>query len=124
MDENLRAHAMAMQRFDDVGCIVARTLWSGLVAGRWSIIDHFDGGGRRWLIAARNDRPSPARALSSRQAEIAARAATGRSLKIVASELTLSASTVSAHLASAMRKLGVKNRLELVRAVGAIVAAV
>ena len=121
---SLRGMATSMERFEDVGAIVARTLWSGLVAGHWSIIDTFDRDGRRWLVAAKNEVARPSRALSARQAEVVARAASGQPLKSVADDLTLSTSTVSAHLACAMRKLGVKNRIELVRMVGAIVSAV
>ncbi|MEO7095905.1 MAG: helix-turn-helix transcriptional regulator [Polyangiales bacterium] len=119
----LREMATTMERFEDVGAIVARTLWIGLVAGRWCIVDHFDRDGRRWLVATRNEVANRSRALSSRQAEVVARAASGQSLKVVAGQLTLSTSTVSAHLSCGMRKLGVKNRIELVRVIGSIVTA-
>jgi len=112
-----------MERYEDVGSIVARTLWTGLVAGHWSIVDCFDRDGRRFVVAAKNDHGAVSRALSTRQAEVVARAAAGQSLKRVARDLTLSSSTVSAHLSSAMRKLGVKNRMELVRTMGAVVSA-
>jgi DNA-binding NarL/FixJ family response regulator len=119
-----RRKATEMERYDDVGAIVARTLWTGLVTGAWSIADHFDRDGRRWVVAVKNAAASASRALSSRQAEVVARAASGKSLKVVAAELSLSTSTVSAHLSCAMRKLGVENRIELVRVMGALASAV
>jgi hypothetical protein len=37
----------------------ALDLWRGLVDGRWSLVDHFDERGRRFLVARRNDPEGP-----------------------------------------------------------------
>lgn len=51
--------------------------------------------------------------LSPREAEVAALAATGATNKQIAAELHLSPTTVSKHLGRAMRKLGVRSRVQL-----------
>jgi DNA-binding CsgD family transcriptional regulator len=92
--------------------------WRALVAGRWSLIDHFDSDGRRYLIARRNEQqPRLAkRRLSGRERQVAALAVLGHSNKLIGYELGLATSTVSAYLASASRKLAITSRVELVRA--------
>jgi DNA-binding NarL/FixJ family response regulator len=98
----------------------ALELWRGLVAGRWSLIEHFDTDGRRYFIARRNDPAVPdPRALDLRERQVAAYAALGHPGKLIAYELGLSPSTVSKHLASALRKLGAANRGDLVQLVWA-----
>jgi len=88
------------------------------VARRWSLVDRFDSDGRRFLVARRNepDVRDP-RALSPRERQVAAFAALGHSNKLIAYTLGLSASTIATHLAAAMRKLAVRSRVELARAV-------
>lgn len=92
--------------------------WRALVDGRWSLVDHFDHDGRRYLVARRNDpQPSsPRHELSKRELQVSALAALGHSNKLIAYELGLATSTVSAYLVSASRKLGVQSRVGLVRA--------
>jgi DNA-binding CsgD family transcriptional regulator len=85
-----------------------------LVAGRWSLVDSFESDGRHFLIARRNDpRIAEPRALSQRERQIVAYAASGHSNKYIAYALGLAPSTVSTHLVSAMRRLGLKRRAEL-----------
>jgi DNA-binding CsgD family transcriptional regulator len=93
----------------------ALTLWQGLIAGQWSLIEHFDSDGRRYIVARRND-PSVTdpRALSLRERQVLAYAALGQSLKIIAYSLGLSLATVAGHRARAMRKLGLRSQAELV----------
>lgn len=96
-------------------------VWRALNGGRWSILDHFERDGRRYLLA-RPNAPKPAgppRPLTEREAQVARHAALGHSNKLIAYELGLSPSTVATHLRSAMEKLGVTHRLELIRAVRA-----
>jgi len=84
----------------------AMALWQAMVAGRWSLLDHFDSDGRRFVVAHRNDAGVPdMRGLSWRERQVAAHAALGHSNKVIAYELGLSASSVSEHLASARAKL-------------------
>jgi DNA-binding CsgD family transcriptional regulator len=109
-----------MRRSDPDGAL---DLWKGLAAGRWSLIDHFDTDGRRYLVAHRNDPQleSP-NALTLPERQIAGYAAMGHSNKHIAYELGLSESTVATHLGAAGLKLGVRSRADLLRLVGGIVS--
>jgi len=98
----------------------ALSIWTALIAGRWSLIDHFESDGRRLLIARRNDQVlSDPRALSERERVVVTYAARGYANKRIGYELGLSTSTVGNHLARGMRKLGIKSRVELVCLLGA-----
>ena len=84
----------------------ALALWEGLVAGRWSLVDHFDSDGRRFLIAHRNDPDAPdLRGLTLRERQVVGYAAAGHPNKIIAYELGLTLSTVAGHLTRARAKL-------------------
>ena len=90
-------------------------LWQALVAGEWSLVDHFEGDGRRHYVAVRNPPQGVrSRALSRRESEVVAYVACGTSTKATAYALGLRDATVRRHLHSAMAKLGVKSRAELV----------
>jgi DNA-binding CsgD family transcriptional regulator len=96
----------------------ALEVWQGLLAGRWSLVDHFDSDGRKFLLARRNDPtvPSPVpRTLSRRQGQVVFLASLGWSLKEVAYALGVSTSTVSGHLSASLESLGIRSRAELVR---------
>jgi DNA-binding CsgD family transcriptional regulator len=93
----------------------AISIWRGLVVGRWSLVDSFDYGGRRHLIARRNDVTTPAwKALTARERQIVAYAALGHSNKLIAYELGLSLSTVAMHLSRAAARVGARSRVELI----------
>jgi DNA-binding CsgD family transcriptional regulator len=93
----------------------ALSLWQGLIAGRWSLVDRFDSDGRRYLIARENDpRVSDPRALSLRERQVLAYSALGHPLKLTAYELGLSISSVSRHRASGLRKLGLTSLAEAI----------
>jgi DNA-binding CsgD family transcriptional regulator len=94
-------------------------LWRGLVDGRWSLVDHVESDGRRYVLARRNP-PGvrDPRALTARERDVAAYVALGHSSQYVAYALGLSSTTVTAHLRSAMRKLGVRTRRELILLLG------
>ncbi len=89
--------------------------WQALVKGRWSVLDHFDSDGRRFVVAQPNE-PLPAtrRALTARERQVATAASLGHSNKLIAYELGLDPSTVAKLLARARAKLGVGTRVELV----------
>jgi DNA-binding CsgD family transcriptional regulator len=94
----------------------ATAMWHALVAGRWSIVDRFDRGGRRYLIAHANEpHAREPRTLTARERHVVTYAAMGHSNKLIAYELGLSVGTVSAYLARATRKLGLDSRLDVVR---------
>lgn len=92
----------------------AIAIWQGLVDGRWTLVDQFERDGRRYLVAHRND-PSVSnpRALTLRERQVLAYALLGHSTKLIAYELGLSLGATSAYLAGAMRKLGVRSRMQL-----------
>jgi DNA-binding CsgD family transcriptional regulator len=87
----------------------------GLVDGELSMIDWFVRNGRRFTLARASD-PSlgDLRALTTREKQVVLRTARGESRKLVAYDIGIDRSRVSRLLASAMRKLGVKNQAELV----------
>ena len=89
-------------------------LWRGLVLGRWSLVDHKDSDGKRFLLARQNAPVvrEPA-ALSAEERRAAALFSLLGSVKLVAYELGLAPSTISQALKSASRKLGCRNRAEL-----------
>jgi DNA-binding CsgD family transcriptional regulator len=92
----------------------ALELWRGLTAGRWSLVDHFDSDGRRFVVARRNEpEVTDPRTLTLRQRQVAALAATGRASKLIAYTLGISDSAVSAHLREALRRLGLGSVAEL-----------
>lgn len=97
--------------------------WNALVEGRWSLVDRFDHDGKRYILARRNEPGAhDLRALSARECAVAQLAAVGKANKLIAYELGLSESTVATHLASAIRKLGVRTRVELIELVARLVA--
>lgn len=92
----------------------ALDLWEGLVAGRWSLLDHFEADGRRHIVAVKNDPDLPdPRGLSMRERQVAEFFGLGRPVKEIAYILGLTASTVGNTLANAARKLGVDTKSEL-----------
>jgi hypothetical protein len=85
----------------------AVAIWQGLVDGRWSLLDHFDSDGRRYIVAHRNDPNLPdLRGLTAREGQVLAYAMLGRSNKDIAYELGIATPTVGVHLSRARRKLG------------------
>jgi DNA-binding NarL/FixJ family response regulator len=94
----------------------AVAIWRAMVAGRWSLLDHFDSDGRRFVLAHRNDPHVPdARGLTLRERQVVAYAALGHSNKVIAYELGLSSSTVGSHLARARAKLALPSGAALRR---------
>ncbi len=92
----------------------AITLWRALVDGRWSLVDHFDSDGRRFVIAARNA-PCVTRplCLTPRERQVATLAAAGHANKLIAYDLGIAEGTVATTLTRAMQKLGVRSRTKL-----------
>ncbi len=94
----------------------ALDLWHGLLAGRWSLVDHFDSDGRRFLLARKNDPEAPhPSALGRRQRQVVFYASLGWSLHEIAFALGLAESTIGRQLSAALGKLGLPSRAELVR---------
>jgi len=97
----------------------AIALWRGLVSGKWSLVDHFDHAGRRYIVARRNDlHVRDPRALTERERQVAVQLASGQGNKQIAYALDLSSSTVAHHVRRVQRKLGFDSRVELVDFLG------
>ncbi len=95
----------------------ALSIWKGLIAGRWSLVDHFDHDGRRFVVAKRNSiGHRPWDTLTPREAQIVACVAEGQAPKIIAYQLGVSVATVSLDLARARSRVGVSSLVELVAA--------
>ena len=93
----------------------ALALWRGLVNGEWSLVDHVDTDGRRFVLARRNlPGVRDPKALEQPERDVLGYAALGHSNKFIGYMLGLAPSTVAGHIDSAQRKLGVSSRLELV----------
>jgi DNA-binding CsgD family transcriptional regulator len=90
--------------------------WTGLIAARWSLVDHFEADGKRWLLARRNDVASvgDAAALSPRELQAVAFAALGHDNKLIAYEMGITAETVRVLLHRAAKKLRARDRAELI----------
>jgi DNA-binding NarL/FixJ family response regulator len=117
--EALRAAVVAMDRARRPGrphADDALAAWQALTQGRWSLLDRFEEGGRRYLIAHRNvpaaDGPD---AFTPPERLVAQYASLGHSNKLIAHELGLSIGTVARHLRRASAKLGARSRVDLVR---------
>ena len=111
----LRERTSAPAEFETAGAPDAPTshaeLWEALVSRRWALIDCQDGeGGRRFLLLKKNERPRP---LTPREREVVRRVAIGESNKAIAIDLGITPSRVARILARALRKLGLRTRLQL-----------
>lgn len=85
--------------------------WKVLVDSRWSLLDHFERDGKRYLLACGNDAPAaPDALLTPRERQVTALAARGHSNKLIAYELGIAASTVGVLIARAAARLGVQTR--------------
>lgn len=88
--------------------------WEALVAGRWSLVEHFDTDGRRFVVAVHNDPiHCDPRGLTLRERQVAEYVGMGHSTGQIAYTLGISASSVTDCSARAQRKLGLSSRPEL-----------
>ena len=89
--------------------------WRALVRGRWSTVDWFDTDGRRYVLALPNaPRVTDPRGLTERERQVVGYAAIGQTNKMIGYRLGLSRSRVSLLIRSAMRKLNVRTRAQLI----------
>jgi DNA-binding CsgD family transcriptional regulator len=96
--------------------VTALELWQGLVEGRWSLVDRYDTDGRRYYVAIANPTVGMVdRALTDIERQVAAQVVAGEPNKVIAYSLGLAESTIASRLTTAMKKLGVSSRMELVR---------
>lgn len=83
-------------------------IWSSLVCGRWSLIDDYEDGRQRYVLAIRNDRWADDFSLSKREARTIELAVLGKRPKEMTSELGISLSRIYALQQSALDKLGAR----------------
>jgi DNA-binding NarL/FixJ family response regulator len=88
--------------------------WQGLIEGRWSLVDHFDSDGKRFILAVKNDpeHPDP-RGLTAQERQVATFLGLGQSTKSIAYTLGIAEAAVSAHVSRAKHKVGLRSRAEL-----------
>ena len=112
--ETLRAAVVKMERCGARPLTRDEEPREALLAGRWSLVDRFDGHGRRFLVAYRNP-PGvlDPRHLSPREREVAAGVATGMSQTALAAELGVRPSTVASIASSVVKKLRLASTREL-----------
>jgi DNA-binding CsgD family transcriptional regulator len=92
-------------RRDDPDLALAE--WRALLAARWTLIEHFESDGKRYVLARRNAAvPSGLDALTARERQALGFAQLGHSNKLTAYEMGISASTVAVLLYRAAKKLG------------------
>lgn len=110
-----RARTKRHGRDDD-----ALEVWQGLIDGRWSLVERFDADGKRYLLAHQNpEHVRDPRGLSDIESRVTGLAARGYSNKLIAYHLGLAEGSAAGYLAAALRKLGLADRADLVRTLGA-----
>jgi DNA-binding CsgD family transcriptional regulator len=88
--------------------------WKVLVNGRWSLLDHFERDGKRYLLACDNTAGAPPDdAFTPRERQIVLLAGRGHSNKLIAYELGIATSTVGVLIGRAAARLGVHSRRAL-----------
>lgn len=95
--------------------------WKAMVEARWSLVEHFERDGKRYVVAVRNDAvPPPAAAqalatLTLRERQVVAYTLLGHTNKVAAYELGIAASTLRVLLARALKKLGLPSTAALLQ---------
>jgi DNA-binding CsgD family transcriptional regulator len=88
--------------------------WKGLVAARWTILDHFDEGGNRYIVAQENrPRATGPDALTETERTVVSYVARGFSTKEAAYALGVSDTTVRVLLMRAARRCQATTRKQL-----------
>jgi hypothetical protein len=86
-------------------------LWPAVVDGRWTLVDAFTAGGRRYVVAHQNPPGSPRpRAVEPHARVVLDHVLAGRAGTWIALELGISEATVARRVRSALRCLGVRWR--------------
>ena len=88
--------------------------WPAVIDNRWTLVDHFEADGRRFVVAVEN--PPGYGSLSQRERAVAERAARGQSNKRIAYDLGIADATVRVLVWRASAKLAVRTRAQLVEA--------
>ncbi len=97
----------------------ALDIWLALFDGRWSVVEHVESDGRRFLLARRNAPGArDPMAVTQGERDVLACVARGHSNKYTAYLLGVATSTVATRLESALRKLGLSSRREAIEMLG------
>ena len=92
----------------------ALELWRGLVAGQWSLVDHWENGGRRYLAAYSNRLGvRDPRGLTPTERSVLRYLVLGATNKEASYALGLAEKTVSTAVTQILKKLGLKSRVAL-----------
>ncbi|MBX3190651.1 MAG: helix-turn-helix transcriptional regulator [Labilithrix sp.] len=90
--------------------------WRALVRTRWTLVDDFQAGNARYVVARANGPAAPGPSvLAARERQVLAYVVMGHSDKMIAYELGLAHSTVRVLIARARAKLGAKSRGDLIK---------
>ncbi len=111
----LRAMVRARERARAGNRVDSDPLWPELVAGRWTLVDVFDEGGRRYVVAYRNPPDAPPTQLSPHAREVLTRTARGEPSKVIAAALGVGEADVSMTLRRAMKALRIERVADLIR---------
>lgn len=88
--------------------------WHPLVGARWTLVDTFEEGGRRYVMARENQAGAPGfEVLTDRERQVVLHAVLGFTNKEIAYALGVSDSTVRVLMARAAGRFGVRSRAEL-----------
>jgi DNA-binding CsgD family transcriptional regulator len=110
----VRAMDRARCRRTRLGEHEAAELWRGVVDGRHTLVESFERGGRRVVVAV-PVAALPAQRLTAMERRVAELAAQGLANKAIGAQLNIAASTAAVHLAAALRKLRCDDRNQLMR---------
>lgn len=92
----------------------ALTLWRGLVDGRWSLVDRVEHGGKRYVVAHRNEpHVRDPRGLTQREARVAESLGRGSTLKEIGYDEGVGESAIAKAATRARAKLGLGSLSEL-----------
>ena len=95
----------------------ALEIWQGLIAGRWSLVDHFDSDGKRFVLAMKNaPEVNPRSGLSALELRVSSLASMGHRDKEIAYALGVTMPSVAAALHRSRVKLKVGSRAALAAA--------
>ena len=86
------------------------TLWGRVLGGKLAVARHYVDDGHEVIVLRCGER-----SISQRERQVIDLLASGTSSKAVGYDLGLSPSTVSTHVTSALAKLGVRTKVELIR---------
>jgi DNA-binding CsgD family transcriptional regulator len=93
----------------------AERIWEEVLQGKWTCVEHIESDGRRLLLLGKNETRRVHERITRAEGSVLRRARRGLSNKRIAIELGVAETTVSAHLASALLKLGFESAAELIR---------